>query len=329
LFYPDSGTGAALLPPSKKLGFNKQLRQNDGVLLNWLQNELACDHAAALNHLEEFADYCNSILNNKRRLSIERLGFFYLDFENNLCFEPRTDINFLSDSFGLAPVHLKELETQETKRQEPKSNVFVDRPAPTPLEVPVKAKQASYTGHAKKGLAYGALAVFVVFILSFIITSVGVQGPLKAAFFSRTNPSEYRSMDYPPLSLSGTESAQAMFISTSENEGLLKLDDDVRFVVSSSAKPSADSKTGINHRVNAAKVSGTYRIVFGCFSVKGNANKYAKSLAEKQYAVSITKLAEKNLYVVALGGYASKDAAKAELKSIKTLFPHAWIKQLP
>jgi len=324
-----SSTGTALLPPSKKLGFNKQLRQNDGVLLNWLQNELACDHAAALIHLEEFADYCNSILNNKRRLSIERLGFFYLDFENNLCFEPRTDVNFLSDSFGLAPVHLKEIVTEEAIRQESKTKVFVDRPAPSPAEVPQILKQPTSIRNARKGLAYGAFAVFVVFILSFIVTSVGVQGPLKAAFFSSTDKPEYKFTEYDPISVTENEPNQVMYISTSEKEGLLKLDEDVRFVVSSLVKKRTDDKAGLKPKQKASQSSGSYRIVFGCFSVKGNASKYARRLEEKQYDVSVTKLNDKGLYVVALGGYTSKEAARSELNSIKSLFPHAWIKKLP
>jgi len=322
-----SSTGTSLLPPSKKLGFNKQLRQNDGVLLNWLQKELGCDHATTLMHLEEFADYCNSILNTKRRLSIERLGFFYLDFENNLCFEPRTDVNFLSDSFGLAPLHLKEIETEVVNRSEPKIKPFVDRPAPTPSEAPLSTKKNLLTEQAKKSVAYGALGIFLIFILSFVITSVGVQGPLKAAFFSKSAKAEYKALDYPALALSGTKSNKAMLISTSENEAILKLDDDIRFVVSSSVSKSTAHKTKSGKGFKP--VSGAYRIVFGCFSVKANAKKFAKGLEEKEYAVSITHLETKGLYVVALGGYSTKEAAKTDLNSIKTLFPHAWIKQLP
>lgn len=324
-----SSSGTALLPPSKKLGFNKQLRQNDGVLLNWLQQELSCDNATALTYLEEFADYCTSILNTKRRLSIERLGFFYLDFENNFCFEPRTDVNFLSDSFGLAPVHLKELETQNTTPSEPKQSIFVDRPAPKPGEAPASLISAKVKRNANKGLAYASLGVFVIVVLSFIITSVGVQGPLKAAFFNTSDKSEYSAIDYPALELSGKENNTALLISTSEHEAILTLEEDLRFVVSSSAKQSSVVKGDKGNGSRFANSSGNYRIVFGCFSVKANAKKFAKELKEKEYPVQISKLEAKDMYVVALGGYASKEDAKSELSSIKTLFPHAWIKQLP
>lgn len=324
-----SGSGTTLLPPSKKLGFNKQLRQNDGILPSWLQQELSCDHATALAHLEEFADYCNSILNTKRRLSIERLGFFYLDFENNFCFEPRTDVNFLSDSFGLGPVHLKELETENTGRSEPKQTVFIDRPAPKPAEAPASHASERVKRNANKGLAYASLGVFLIVVLSFVITSVGVQGPLKAAFFNTSAKAEYKPLDYPKLELSGEKAKPALLISTSENEAILTLEEDLRFVVSSSASQSSVIKGTKSNSLRSARESGNYRIVFGCFSVKANARKFAKELKEKEYPVEISKLEAKDMYVVALEGYASKEAAKSELNSIKTLFPHAWIKQLP
>lgn len=318
-----SGSGASLLPPSKKLGFNKQLRQNDGVLANWLQNELACDTFTAVHHLEEFAEYCNSILNSKRRLSIERLGFFYLDLENNFCFEPRTDVNFLSDSFGLVPLHLKAIETETPPPSVTPVKKFVDRPAPVASELPGNTKTKRFSEQAKKGLAYSALGLVMIFVLGFIITSVGVQGPLLSAVFHPDTRAEYKINQYPSLQLEGQQSDKAVLISTSATEAILTLEDDLRFVVL-----SPESRANLPKRETTSG-KGPYRIVFGCFSVKANAKKFAKSLEEKNYPVNISKLEAKGLYVVALGGYANKEAASKDLSSIKTDFPHAWIKALP
>jgi hypothetical protein len=325
-----SSTGTALLPPSKKLGFNKQLRQNDGVLSTWLQNEMACEHSTAQTHIEEFADYCNSILQNKRRLSINRLGFFYLDFENNLCFEPRTDINLQADSFGLAPVHLKELELETVKTTEPKVNVFIDRPATSVLApMPAGKERLISAGKVRKGLVFGALVLFSFFLLSYIITSIGIRGSLKAAFYQTSAKAEYIPLDYPTLSLFEGKSKSIAFLSTSENEALLQLDETTSFVVSAALNRESESNFIAKPYKKSSLKGGPYRIVFGCFSVKSNAENFAKGLEYKDYPVRITKLQDNGMYLVALEGFESKDVAKSALQPIKTLFPHAWIKHLP
>ncbi len=320
-----TGSGTALLPPSKKLGFNKQLRQNDGVLLNWLSKELICDSSMALGHIDEFADYCNSILNNKRRLNIEKLGFFYLDFENNLCFEPRNDVNFLTESFGLTAVHLIENEPLITKPQEQKPKVFIDRPATLPKSAEV---HPSFQG-AKKILAYGAFSVFVVVLLGFLVTTFSVQGPLKASFFNKTEKAKYVPVEYPALNLSTIEPDKTVVIKTSENGALLKIEEDIHFVVKSDVLSDNESKNVSLFKSKITAKTDRFRIVFGCFSIESNAKNYAKRLKEKNYRVSITKLDDKNLYIVAMGGFQNKSEAKAELNAVKTLFPHVWIKQAP
>ena len=49
---------AVLQPPSKKILFNVQLKQNDGILATWLKDKIACDFIQAGKHIEEFASYC-------------------------------------------------------------------------------------------------------------------------------------------------------------------------------------------------------------------------------------------------------------------------------
>src|SRR6478609_428978 len=125
-----SASGGSLLPPSKTVSFNSQLKQNDGIMALWLQNKLNCTAKEALAHLAEFAEFCTGVLSAKRRLTLEGLGFFFIDFENNICFEPQQDANFLGESFGLAPISLKPLiaeAPEKFKESSIKEPVFVDR----------------------------------------------------------------------------------------------------------------------------------------------------------------------------------------------------------
>ncbi len=327
-----SSAGTSLLPPSKKLGFNKQLRQSDGVLLNWLQNELSCNASEAQLNIDEFSDYCNSILQNRRRLSIEHLGFFYLDFENNLCFEPKTDVNFLSDSFGLSPVHFSEIK-EELPKETPvlKSNLFENRTAPKQEEMASNPKAAPSNSRFKrtgKTVAYLAVFGFFVLALSFVLSSVGVQGPIMASFYGSSKAAVYSPIEYKPVfSLNeNKKKAGAFMISTSNNESLLELDEETHFVVRRGSS-SINSKFPSYNRNRNTNIS-EYNIVFGCFSVKGNATRFAKQLEKRNYPVQITKLVDKDLFMVAVGGYSDK-ISQRRAKPFKIFFPNAWIKKLP
>src|SRR5574343_453653 len=79
-------SGEALFPPSKTIVFNVQLKQNDGVLANWLMEKAECSFAEAVKHIEEFSLHCKMLLDTKRRLEF--------------------------DNFGLSSVTLKELEKE-------------------------------------------------------------------------------------------------------------------------------------------------------------------------------------------------------------------------
>jgi hypothetical protein len=98
----DNGT---MLPPSKSLLFNKQLINNDGLIINELAmaNDLTFDQAnIEVKHL--IATW-NESLKSGKRVEIDKVGNLYLDAENNVCFEQDRFCNLLLESFGLSKVH--------------------------------------------------------------------------------------------------------------------------------------------------------------------------------------------------------------------------------
>jgi cell division protein FtsN len=94
-----------MFPPSKSLLFNRQLVNNDGLLINEYasSNGKSFDEAAA--EVREVTDHWKSKLQSGGRIEIDKVGKLFFDAENNICFEQDRFYNLLLESFGLSKVH--------------------------------------------------------------------------------------------------------------------------------------------------------------------------------------------------------------------------------
>lgn len=306
-----------LTPPGKVISFNKQLRQNDGVLAFWLQNNLNINSEVALKHIYEFSDYCNQVLSAKRRLTLENLGFFYLDLENNICFEPKNDSNYLLDSFGLTPVILNELPVViETKKEVE----LIDRkPEEIKQQLPAKRKRNF------KPIAYVMLGGSILFFsLAALVTINKTQGPLLSGFFNNAANKTYKPVAYTELVLEKTNSETTAYIANSDGIAVIELNKKP-IAVTVSENPDATS-VSTKKTISNKTYSGKFQIVLGCFTLKNNAEKMVKKLKQQHVNAGIAGTNARGMHVVSCAGFNSKDEAQNYLSEIKSSFPTAWIK---
>lgn len=318
-----SGAGTFVLPPSKTVSFNSQLKQNDGLLAMWLQAKLTCTASEALIHLHEFAEYCTGILNTRRRLSLDTIGFFYLDFENNICFEPQQDSNFLTKSFGLAPVSIKELapEVKEVKKE----TVFVDRTLKTEFIPQIAPKQKR--NYSRVVVPAVLMIVFLSGLLLFV-SSTKINGQLQAAIFPGNIKHAYNPLNYSELTLSKSAASADAYVADANGIATITLDNDK--VLAVKALNNSISTLTVNHSKSIAKpikTVGKFEIVLGCFTVLENANRMLNKLSTQNITAFVSNKNTKGMYVVANGLFESKESATAELERIKGAYPKAWIKQ--
>lgn len=313
------GSGTQLLPASKTVGFNTQLRQNDGILATWLQEKLGCSAAEALQHLNDFTGYCSGVLLARRRLTLEHIGFFYLDFENNTCFEPQADSNFLAGSFGLGPVSLRELEPVPTEtdssrtRREP---VFVDRPAATPVAVAQKAPR-SY-----RRLIVPALVSLLFFsLLLLFVSTTRFNGQLHASMFGRGTISSYQPHTYPALDLATPKRKALTYVADANGIATLSMGEDLIAVKVLEASVPASPKH------YAASRRGSFEIVLGCFTVRNNASRMAAKLMDQNISAAVSGINEKGMYIVSDGQFQTREQAVERLQALKAGFPNAWIRK--
>lgn len=142
----DSKNGI-ISPPSKSLLFNRLLINNDGLLISELsvKNEISFEEARI--EVLQIVHQWNAELSAGKRISIDKVGFLFLDQERNICFEQDRYFNLLLSSFGLGNVHfLTETDVaiaQHTAEQREKVRISV-----APLELfTIENKEQIATAH--------------------------------------------------------------------------------------------------------------------------------------------------------------------------------------
>ena len=88
-------------PPKKVLSFNEQLKQNDGLLANYVADIEKIPYKDAVNKIAKKIKSLKSNLLQGETLSLNNVGDVSLNKEGNLMFQPSYHLNYLTDAFGL------------------------------------------------------------------------------------------------------------------------------------------------------------------------------------------------------------------------------------
>lgn len=293
------------------------------MLSFWLKNELQISKEQALKHIEEFSDYCNQVLIAKRRINLEELGFFYLDFENNICFEPKADENYLLESFGLTSIVLNEIPEEEKVI---KANEFVDRKVETETVTSPIIRKRKYV----KPLAYIALGGSILFFaLGGLIKLNKNNGPLLAEIFGTSKTAIYKPIEYPKLTIETSTAEIKPYVGNAEGVAVIELNNKT-LAVNIAERENTFVEKSVRHKsyVSSYRKSANskYQIVLGCFSQEGNAYKMLKKLKKNNITAEISGVNNKGMHVVGCTGFGTKDEAVNFLNEIKGNYPTAWIK---
>lgn len=109
-----------IVPPRKSVMFNKQLINNDGLLIAAFSQAQGISYAEAALNIQGHIQEWESTLQAGNRITIDRVGILFYDQERNLCFEQDRFYNLLLQSFGLSAVHFvssADAEAVETRQQ--------------------------------------------------------------------------------------------------------------------------------------------------------------------------------------------------------------------
>ncbi len=102
-----------MLPPSKAVSFNRNLKQNDGLLINCLAEAERLTYSEAERAIDLYIEDITVRLRRRERVVFSELGDLFYNKRHKLQFEPAININFLADLFGMESFELPDLIIQE------------------------------------------------------------------------------------------------------------------------------------------------------------------------------------------------------------------------
>lgn len=313
-------------PPSKHIGFNRNLKNNDGLLTNHISAVLGISYKDASLKIEECIRDYQIKLQKDGRLVLDRIGVFFQDKIGQLQFIPEEQENYLLSSFGFSPVQLKFVEQEEVKIE---TNI-----------VPIQSE--------KRKMAIWKIAAAIALPV-IILSSVFLSNRSADDHFSLASLNPFHNEKI----VTGFESHSYSFHTdqTSENENLLadhlnSAEGNIRFdfvngVVSENGieiknikpKPIPAVSTEVSSDTNPiydavkkAERNGSYALIGGAFQIRENAENFLQKLKADGFEASFAGKKD-GLQLVAYGVYSSKAEAKKALQNIKQSGGHAWIRK--
>jgi len=272
-------------PPFREIGFNIQLRSNDGLLVNQFAAEYQLDYTASLDTVAQQVTTWNESLRQGKQVSIPKIGNFKKDLEGNIQFEQDRSFNLLMSAYGLELVG------------------FI----PTKPLVSEGEKEVKNNRQLWKYAAAAAIAIPIAFYSIWI----PVKTPaLESGMFSYQDFNPFKTqnentytetqIDLPPIEHVSIETTYR---------------DAYELHVNPKVAPDKPTITLIEPHVMYC--------IAGCFSSEENASRLVQKLKGLGFNCSI--LHEGSLYKVSLGHGFSEESVDSILNKAKSLNIQTWI----
>ncbi len=138
-----TGSASSFFPPKKVVSFNANVKNNDGLLANHVALQEKMSYELAVIKIGDVVNEWTYLLQNRNRVVLKNIGEILVNHEMNWVFEPANTVNYLTNSFGLAPFISPEI-TREVLKQE-----VVDLEEKAPIVfTPERKRDYSYLKYA-------------------------------------------------------------------------------------------------------------------------------------------------------------------------------------
>jgi len=283
-------------PPSKKILFNINLRQNDGLLVNAVASAFGVSYQDAVRLVDDFCEEIRCALKSEHPFDLPQIGTLLPGSEGIIHFEQESASNLLADSFGLSsfispPVIRKTSAFQKNWQH--------SHPA-TP-----QVKKAIAVPRILKWAAIIALPVGIAAVIG--VTQYGRITSNWSGKAGILNPDFLKEQPVP----SHTSQAARKPV--------------VKVVQSEKTEPQAVTAV---ESVEEQKIApeDRYAIIVGAFKSEENARKLISDLELKGVQAAIFDQSKSGLYRVTIGSCSEPAKANKILELAKSIdFSDAWI----
>ncbi|GAA4279468.1 HU domain-containing protein [Aquimarina mytili] len=284
-------------PPQKQISFNSQLKNNDGLLANYIASAENISYTDAVAKIQRYVLSLNEKMAQGKRIELDHIGAFFTSVENTLQFEPLQDVNYLTEAFGLSsfvsPVIKREV---EIKREVYKEEIEAIEEVVPLTFTPEKRKERPY-------LQYAAAAAIVI----------GIGG-----FFGLKQISDNT------ISYNHQEWQQAnQEIENKIQEATFEISNPLPAINLNLIK---EEETTTDSSTEVETVSGKYHIVAGAFRIASNANKKVEQLKNQGFNARLIGVNKYGLHQVVYQSHTDRlEALKALRKIKKEQSSRAWL----
>ncbi|WP_281988429.1 SPOR domain-containing protein [Aquimarina aggregata] len=283
-------------PPKKLISFNSQLKNNDGLLANYIAAAENISYTDAVAKIQRYVLSLKEQIGQGKRITLDKIGSFYSSVEDTLQFEPLDDVNYLSEAFGLSsfvsPAIKREVEiTREVYKEEVEA---IEEAVPLTF-TPEKRREQPY-------LQYAAIAVVVL----------GLGG-----FFG----------------LNQVSNQNITYNDTQNNEADIEVKHRIQEATFEISNPLpainlvVSKEESLKNSTTSESISEKYHIIAGAFRIASNADNKVQKLISKGY--DNARLIGKNkygLHQVVYQSYSNRIEALQALRKIKKeQSPKAWM----
>jgi len=296
------------LPPSKQVSFNKNLKNNDGLLTNHISKRKAISFQEANQLINAFVHKSLTGLKNGDKIKIDKVGELYLDPEGNIQFNEEEQNDFLLDSFGLQSFRALPIakDTVEEKIQEKLASRDL-----------FKSKKSG-SGNLVWKVAAGVFFLLTSGLLlnqeyekgTFDHLEYGVISPRLDAESSYTpsKPSRLISKDSEVPASPDFDSDEAFFYRPAGEE--------TTKIWVEGVEEKTRLKVDHTKVATSEKVQGTFHVMGGCFSKFDNAEKLSAKLNQLGFNSQILGR-YKDLHAVSYGSFTSREEASEMLRRVR------------
>ncbi|MFH1004164.1 MAG: SPOR domain-containing protein [Bacteroidota bacterium] len=316
-------------PPFKKISFNRNLKNNDGLLANQISQQEKISYTEANQIIPEYATHLNEELLQYKRLEMHNIGIFYLGEEDTLLFEQDETVNYLTDSFGMSIFYLPPIKREPIQRKIEKQ--FKDKiivPSKNKKEI-VKGKKTTFIEIKR----YVAVAASVILIASLIFISLKTN-LLKNTGFANLSP--FVEKEKPLYIGNANISFPSVEIKNNTDEIKKNLSNDTaNYIHVSLGKELPTIIVKCKEEIIPAKhltpnniqhpATNHFHIIGGAFAQPENAERLMKKLCRKGYQSTIIKKKDGRFRCVTYGSFSTRNEALAELSRIRSVQHDAWL----
>ena len=330
------------LPPYKEIVFNDKLKNDDGILADFISKKENISKEEASNKIHEFVNQSVAILDVNSELELVDLGKF-ININGNFIFNAKDDVNILGDSFGLTEFNYQPVFRTETYQVIKEKIVVEQKEKNTDYTLAVESVEelTSTTTRRRPSLfrtvAVTTLAFFLVFVINWTTektdSNLASWNP-----FLYSSPNEFLIGISETQNLKDTETqrpkdAEIQGVEVLENQSLGALETQGLGALETQENNSApqelgdlDSQTSSDSQVLSFSDS-KYYIIGGSFQAEASAEKCLESIKKQGFEkASILDKNDKGYIRVYYESFADKADALLRLDAIKSGYNEsAWL----